>query len=127
MFYLSWQFWVVMAASGFAGTLLAIGIARLLGAKQPQPLEPRRFALGLALFVPAPLLLADPAFGPFAGFLYLAVAATVIGRQGLGPAVASGEGEHAPVTWGALLTRGAAFATGALATFYAIIEIITRA
>ena len=98
-------------------------VALLTGGEATQRLDLRRLGLGIALFAPAPLLMGG-AWGPVAGFLFLAVAAAVLGKQGKGPAVAAGEGQVVPLGWGMLLTRGIAFATGAMAAFVAFVMSI---
>ena len=99
---------------------MAVLIARVSGARAVQRLDARRLGLGIALFAPAPLLMGG-VWGPVAGFLFLAVAGAVLGKQGKGPAVALGEGQDVPLGWGALLTRGIAYATGAMVAFVAFV------
>ena len=123
MFYLDPLFWMAVIAAGVAGALLTVAIAALTGSARVQRPEARRLGLGVALFAPAPILLLT-GFGPLAGFLYLMVSIAVLGREGIGPAIAAAERDGAPVSWGQLLTRGIAFATGSLATFYGIAGLI---
>lgn len=112
--------WLAIALSGMGGAALAVLVARVAGAGVPQRLDARRLGLGIALFAPAPLLLGGT-WGPIAGFLFLTVAAAVLGKQGKGPAVEEGEGTAVPLGWGALLTRGVAFGTGAMVAFVAFV------
>ena len=120
LYYLDPSFWLVVVASGAAGTLLAAAIARVSGA--PTSFWPgwRRLGWGVALFAPAPLAMANAA-GPFGGFVVLLAAAAVTGREGIGPVGVAGEADGTPAPWSRVLTRAAAFATGSLATFYAIV------
>ena len=109
--YISPVGWLAIVLSGVGGAALAVLVARVAGAAVRQRLDARRLGLGVALFAPAPLLMGG-VWGPVAGFVFLAVAAAVLGKQGKGPAVERGEGSVTPLGWGALLTRGFAFATG---------------
>ena len=121
--YISPVGWLAIALAGMGGAAMTVLVARVAGARAAQSLGARRLGLGVALFAPAPLLMGGT-WGPLAGFLFLAVAAAVIGKQGKGPAVAAGEGQDVPLGWGVLLTRGIAFATGAMAAFVAFVLAI---
>ena len=111
--YLSPLGWLLIALAGMAGTLGAIGVARVAGAEVAQRPTLRRLGLGIALFAPVPLV-AGGATGPIAAWLFLVVAGATLGKRGIGPLVAPGEGSVLPLGWGAALTRGVAFATAAL-------------
>ena len=124
MFFLSPSFWAAVIVAGVAGTLVTVAVAALTGSGHAHRPELRRVGLGVLLFAPAPILLLS-GFGPLAGFLYLMVSVAVLGRESIGPAIAATEKDGAPVSWGQLLTRGIAFATGSLAAFYGVAGLVS--
>ena len=122
--YLSPLGWLLIALAGMAGTLGAIGVARIAGSDVPQRPGARRLGLGIALFAPVPLL-AGGVTGPIAAWLFLTVAGATLAKQSIGPLVAPGEGSAIPLGWGAAMTRGVAFATTALLAALLFLDAMT--
>ena len=116
--------WALILVAGVAGTLAAVGIARVMGG-EGQRASRRRLATGVLAFVPAPLLMGG-ATAVVPAWLYLVVAPAVLAKQGIGPLVAAEEGRAVPLGWGAALTRGVAFATASVLAFLIGVDVIAR-